>query len=118
METDESLLVERLQHQEHNRRDDGDIGQRASDVIGETGGRGYDCDRTLCGGASTLRTGRSIRNLHSTSRTKSHGNLLMIDERQVIRTLAARNAGLTGVREGHRPVIFLPACGAFARLLR
>src|SRR5208337_5428319 len=78
MEANETLLVERLQHQKNNRRDDGHVGQRAGHVIVKSGG--YRCGHahapTLHGTAGTLCTGRSIRDLRSTGCTKSHRSLL------------------------------------------
>src|ERR1700687_752155 len=70
VEADEALPVERFQHQKHNCGDNGHVGERASNVIGESGGRR--CSANLPDAASTLRTGCSIRDLCSTGWTKSH----------------------------------------------
>src|SRR5450631_1759210 len=94
MESDEALLVEWLQHQKNNRRNDGYIGQRASHVIGESGGCGCDCARAWSCATSTLRTCCSIRDLRSTVCTKSHSGLLMMSTRGTLsEPLPGRNDG-------------------------
>src|SRR5208282_1875527 len=87
VEADESLFVERFHYQKHNRRNDGHVGERAGDIIGKSSAGRCNNAGGLYGTSTTLRTGRSIRNLGSTGCTKSHGGLLG-DDRHVIRTLA------------------------------
>src|SRR5580698_9473490 len=89
MKTDEALLIERFHNQKHNRRNNGYVGERAGHVVGESAGRRRGGDRSSA--CCTLRTTRSIRDLGSASRTKSHWGLLendSQDDRHVIRTLA------------------------------
>src|SRR5271165_2270202 len=69
MEADEAVLVVGLEHQEDNRRNKGDIGKHAGDVIGESANGGRCCGLAA---ATTLGTGRAIRDLRSTTGTKSH----------------------------------------------
>src|ERR1700691_6281134 len=71
VEAYETPLVKRLEHKKQNCRNDGQVGQSAGHVIGEPGGCGWGYAHALCA-ASTLRTGRSIRDLGSTGWAKSH----------------------------------------------
>src|SRR5260221_13666261 len=94
METAEAVAVERLQHQKHNRGDDGHVGQRASHVIGETGGCGGDRTRgTPSGSARTLRTCCSIGDLCSTDWTKNHRGLLRETTGKLSERSSWRNGG-------------------------
>jgi hypothetical protein len=70
MEADKGFLVEGLHDEEHNRRNDGHVGQRASHIIGETSTCGRDDGRGRRRG--TLGTGSAIGDLGSTAWTKGH----------------------------------------------
>src|SRR5260221_7277704 len=108
METAEAVAVERLQHQKHNRGDDGHVGQRASHVIGETGGCGRDRTRgTPSGSARTLRTCCSIGDLCSTDWTKNHRGLLRETTGKLSERSSWRNGGPLRFRAP--PIFVLPS---------
>src|SRR5450755_248335 len=96
MEAHEPLLVERFQHQKHNRWNDSHIGQRAGHVVGESSAGGCERTRVLDIAASTLWTGRAIRDLRSTSWTKSHEGLLRETRGTLSEPSLRRNEGRDG----------------------
>src|SRR5271155_4401598 len=105
MEADETLLVERLDHQKHNCRNDGQVGQRAGHIIGQSSGRGSHWAYALA--ARALRAGRSIRDLRSTGWTKGHKTSFeltgTLSERSVARNTASWHSGGPPVCSSMRP---------------
>jgi hypothetical protein len=101
MEADKGFLIEGLHDEEHNRRDDGHIGQRAGHIIGETSTCGRDDGRYGVWGRSrsTLGTGRTIGDLGSTVWTKGHKASFELTGK-VSECRAGRNGGVAGVLRG------------------
>jgi|SRR5271163_4721470 hypothetical protein len=72
MEADKALSVVGLNHEKDNGWNDGEIGQSAGYIIGESGAGGCQGVGSLCCAGSTLGTSYALRDLRSAGWTERH----------------------------------------------